>query len=83
MKTQINLDNFCNLLETQYVTLFANDPNYAYAAKRTIPSELARKMTLGLDSGSASKDGVGIKNVCKQLGIKHTHKAIRAYLTTQ
>lgn len=83
MPTQINLDRFYEVLTKHYAELFKNDPEYAYSASRTTPSELARKMTLGLDQGSANKDGDGIKRTCKELGIAHTYKAIRAFLSAQ
>ena len=82
MHTQHNLETFNMLLTEQYTELFTT-PEYSYAANRTMPTDMARKMTLGLDQGTASKDGQGIKNVCKALGIKHTYKAIREYLTTE
>lgn len=68
------------LLCQEYETLFSSDPEYAYAAKRTTPADLAAKMAEGLKNGSANKDGRGIKGVCKALGIPHTYKAIAAYL---
>ena len=51
------------------------------AASRYTPQELAEKMTRGLINGSASKDGEGITRTCKVLGIKHTYKAIKAFLS--
>ncbi len=81
--TQKNLDKFYEQLKTEYENLFKNDPEYAYAASRTNPADLARKMTLGLDSGSANKDGEGIKRTCKHFGIAHTYKAIRAFLQAE
>lgn len=81
--TQINLDAFCARLEIEYAHLFANDPEYAYAASRTTPAALARKMTLGLDNGQANKDGDGIKRTCKHFGIPHTYKAIRDFMKVQ
>ena len=67
-------------LSDAYADLFANDPEYAYSAARCRPSELAYKMTLGLCKGEANTDGEGIKRACKAVGIKHTYKAISAYL---
>lgn len=81
MKTQINLDAFCAELERQYEILFANDPEYAYSKSKITPKELARKMTLALDNGSANKDGEGIKRTCKHFQIAYTYKAIRAFLS--
>ena len=79
--TQENFDNFYRLLTEAYADLFVTSDEYAYAATQTTPAELARKMTIGLDTGSANKDGEGIRRVCKKLGIPHTYKAIRAYLS--
>ena len=78
--TQINLVLFFETLASEYERLFATDPEYAYSAAHIAPRDLARKMTLGLDRGSANKDGQGIKNTCRKLEINHTYKAIRAYL---
>ena len=75
-----NQEQFQATLETQYAALFAGDPEYAYSATHTTPAALAAKMTAGLISGSANKDGAGIKRTCKVLGIAHTYKAIRAFL---
>lgn len=80
LATQSNLDAFCARLTLEYAELFANDPEYAYSASRITPEALARKMTLGLDSGSANKDGEGIKRTCKHFKIAHTYKAIREFL---
>lgn len=76
-----NLDTFYTMLREEYVDLFANDPAYAYSAAHITPDELARKMTLGLDQGTANKSGDGVKRVCKKLGIPYTYRAIRAYLS--
>lgn len=81
--TQINLDAFCARLTIEYADLFQNDPNYAYSARKITPEAIARKMTLGLDCGQASKDGEGIKRACKHFGIVHTYKAIRTFLKAQ
>lgn len=79
--SQSRLDTFREALAREYSVLFATSEDYAYAAARTTPFELARKMTLGLDNGTANKDGEGIKRCCAKLGIRQTYKAIRAYLT--
>lgn len=78
------MQKFIEVLTEQYKDLFANDPEYAYSASKSTPEKLAQKMTLYLKDGfSASKDGEGIKRTCKILGIKHTYKAIREYLTEE
>ena len=75
-----NYDKFEQLYIDQLETLFKTCDDYAYVAARTTPVDLAKKMTEGLSTGSASKDGQAVKNVCKILGIKHTYKAIQEYL---
>lgn len=74
-----NLDTFYETLRKQYEHLFKTDPDYAYSASRVTPNGLALNMTLGLASGSANKDGAGVKNTCRALGIACTYKAIRTY----
>jgi hypothetical protein len=81
--TQANLEAFNTQLEKEYERLFKEDPEYAYAASKTTPSALARKMTLGLDAGSANKEGEGIQRTCKALGVPHTYKGIRAFLSAR
>jgi hypothetical protein len=79
--TQVNLDTFYKTLAAQYRRLFVSDPDYAHVASQLTPEALARKMTLGLDNGTANKDGKAIRSVCRLLKIAHTYKAIRAYLS--
>lgn len=78
--TQKNLDAFYEQLKKEYEILFEADPDYAYSKSKMTAGELARKMTLALDSGSGNKDGEGIKRTCKHFGINHTYKAIREFL---
>lgn len=75
-----NYAKFLAALEAAYVDLFANDPEYAYAAACTTPAALAGKMTAGLLHGGANKGGAGIKRACKACGIKVTYAAIQAFL---
>ena len=82
MHTQENLDAFCKHLELEYIHLFEG-PEYAYAKARTTPAALARKMTLGLDDGTASNDGEGIRRTCKHFKIGTSYKAIRAFLNAK
>lgn len=76
-----NTATFQQALEEAYQNLFAHDAEYAYSAAHTTPEALAAKMTAGLVTGAANKDGAGIRRACKVVGIPHTYKAIRAYLT--
>ena len=79
MSTATNLDRFYDALREQYKVLFETDRDYAYAAARMTPAGLALKITLGLAAGTADKSGKGVKNVCEQLGVPCTYKAIRAF----
>ena len=76
---QAQFDRFYTILACQYQRLLET-PEYAMAAARYTPEEMARKMTCGLAAGTASKDGEGIKCTCKALGVAYTYKAIREYL---
>lgn len=76
-----NPERFEALLCSTYRNLFAHDPEYAFAAGHTTPEALATKMTQGLGTGDANKDGAGIRRTCRALGIPHTYKAIRAFLS--
>lgn len=76
-----NTERFRAELITAYTDLFANDAEYAYSAARCTPESLADKMLPGLVTGGANKDGAGIKRACKAVGIAHTYKAIRAFLS--
>lgn len=51
--------------------------DYAYIAGRV--DEVADKMLAAIERGSANKDGFAFKRTCKELGIKHTYKAINAF----
>lgn len=75
-----NRDTFRAHLEAAYTDLFATDPEYAYVASRTTPAALAERMTASLEKGTANKDGEGIRRACRAVGIRHTYRAITAYL---
>lgn len=75
----INAQYFQTVLSDQYRQLFET-PAYAVVAAKTSPEALAAKMLAGLADGSADKSGEGVVRACKALGIKHTYKAIAAYL---
>ena len=75
-----NFEKFQNTLEARYEDLFKTDSEYAYSAKISTPKLLAAKMTLSLSTGSANKDGKGIKQTCKILGIPYTYVAITSFL---
>jgi hypothetical protein len=52
--------------------------DYSYIAGKV--DVVADKMLAAIERGSANKDGYAFKQTCKQLGIKHTYKAINEYL---
>lgn len=76
-----NKETFMDTLTKEYEYLFENDPEYAFSASRTMPRQLAARMTEGLRAGTANKDGKGIKKTCQKLGIAYTYKAIKEYLS--
>jgi len=79
-RSQLRVQAFTDCLARHYVDLYRDDPDtYGMAAARYTPAELARKMTLGLTCGETNKDGEGIRRTCRELGIKHTYKAIRGF----
>lgn len=80
MKTS-NQHRFSEALCAAYRTLFL-EPEYALAAARTTPAELSEKMTQGLSTGGADKDGKAVQQVIREFGIKNTYKAIREFLNT-
>lgn len=57
-------------------------PEYQGVAQKMTAEVLAAKMTEGLLTGTADKDGKACKLTCKSLGIKHSYKAIKEYLLT-
>lgn len=68
------------LILTEHYRVLFTRLDYALAAKKYTPAALAEKFTAGLLDGTAGNDGDGVKRTCKDLGIKPTFKAIRAYL---
>lgn len=76
-----NFDRFCDHLKSEYRKLFQT-PEYSYSASKTTPEALALKMTEGLRSGQANKDGLGIRRTCKALKIKNTYQDIRDFLVS-
>jgi len=80
----MNLLKFLTALTAAYTDLYASQPDvYSMAKARYTPEELSERMTMALKrgDGSASKDGDGIKRVCKELKIAYTYKAIASYLS--
>ena len=75
-----NKQKFIEELEKAYIVLFKTDSRFNFIKGSTTPKELAVKMTDRLSSGTANKEGEGIKLACKACGIKNTYKDLRAFL---
>lgn len=75
-----NAERFTLALTEAYRDLFAHDPEYAYSAARCTPEYLAKEMTHACQHGTANKDGAGVKRACREVGIKPTYQAIKAFL---
>lgn len=56
----------------------SNAKDYAFPLQR-VP-QIAARMVEAFRKGSYNKNGKAIEMTCKELGIKHTYKAINAYL---
>ncbi len=78
--TSTNAQRFRVFLITDYTELLQT-PAYAAAAAKHTPETLADAMIAGLANGSADKEGAAVKRACKALGVKHTYKALREYLS--
>lgn len=75
-----NKQIFQAALEKNYTKLFTV-PNQTGKSIVTTPAALAERMTNGLANNTANKDGAGIKNTCKELGIKYTYTEIQQFLS--
>lgn len=78
--------NYAIFYNTYYPFLcdcIEHDPDYSYTREHCKDiKELAHKMTIGLVTGAANKDGKAVKLTCKALGIAHTYKAIKEFICT-
>jgi hypothetical protein len=81
-----NLERFIAEYTKQLHVEYGKDEGYLAMLARNPPDrphtlpELAVRMTHGLKSGAANKDGNAIKRTCKVLGIKYTYTAIKEFL---
>jgi hypothetical protein len=72
---QANLATFESHLVDAYKELFANDPEYVYAAARTTPAGLAGKMAAGLVTGQQIKTGKELSGHARPLALSiHTRR---------
>ena len=79
MTSEERYNKFKETLAKHYDVLYRTNDEYRSIMQKLTPRELADRMSANLLTGSANKDGEGIKRTCKELGIKHTYKAIREY----
>lgn len=77
--THPNFARFQTELTAQFTTLFADNPAYQRVKTTHTPEQLAAKMTKALADGG-EKNSEGIQRTCLVLGLRHTYKAIRAFL---
>lgn len=79
-----NRERFVEALAEAYARLFAErEADYALAAARYPPVAFAAKMTDGIVTGRAHHAGDGVKAACKAMGIKHTRRAILAFVASE
>jgi len=58
----------------------ANPARYVNAGDADKLTRFVASMRVALQTGKYGKDSANFKAACKELGIKHTYKAINAYL---
>lgn len=51
-----------------------------YAWPESMFEDVYSRMAEALEKGTYNKDGRALKATCKELGVKHTYKAINEYL---
>lgn len=74
-----NQKRFLEIYKTQLALVVQESPqDYAWPIANV--SAVADKMFAGLLRGSANTEGRAMAGTCKALGIKHTYKAINAFL---
>lgn len=74
-----NLDRFMKAYESALISAVQGHPDeYAFPPSR-VP-EVAARMRAAIERGTYSHDGRGFRGACKALGIRHTRKAIHAFI---
>jgi len=77
-----NLDNFMTVYEKHLTQCLAETPDrYAWVEKLTVRVVVDR-MRPAIIGETFDKGSEAFKRTCKELGIKHTYKAIKAFLAT-
>jgi hypothetical protein len=75
-------ERFEIVLADQVIRLFKT-AKYAYMSQKNTPEAFAKQMTAALANGCADKSGDAVRATCTALGVKHTYKAIEAFLSNQ
>lgn len=79
--TSAKLDNFMVVYEKHLTQCVAESPDrYSWVNKLTV-RVVVERMRPAIIGGSFDKGSESFKRTCKELGIKHTYKAIKAFLT--
>ena len=73
------LDTFISVYAVQLAKAHAQAPDEYLWRIETLPTVVER-MKKAIENGSFNHEGNGFKWTCKELGIKHTRKAIQEYL---
>jgi len=82
MINETSFNRFMAVYSKQLARAMATYPSgYLWAPERA--DELAAKMSSAIVRQSFNKDSESFKWTCKELGIPHTYKAIREFITTQ
>ena len=74
------LDRFFALYTQMLDNATRSHPEEYALVVRTGVEEVSRRMRIAVERGSWNHDGRAFKATCKALGIKHTRKAIKAFL---
>ena len=78
----MNIDKFMTVYEKHLEQCVTELPDrYAWVGKLTVRVVVDR-MRPAIVGGTFDKGSEAFKRTCKELGIKHTYKAIKAFLAT-
>lgn len=72
-------DNFFTIYSEELRLVHQEHPDEYFWPESQMDDVLAR-MRKAILQGTYNKDGFAFRRTCKRLGIKHTYKAISAYL---
>lgn len=73
-----NMDRFKATYAKQLEQVRRDKPDYYTWTWDQLPIVTARMLD-AIEKGSFNKDSLAFKQTCKELGIKHTYKAIRDF----